>query len=319
MTIRDVELNQLRTLLQARHMENRVRVVLHRFYAFFEAPWTDAAHHGELLTDDFTMVHAEETGDGTTKGRQAHIDSASRLSADQHHAHHLQHLSLTAQRRPDITGEVFHTYETRGPGGGGGALLRYELQLTDRPAPLLPQLSRLHVHVVETREAPFVDAHAENRVKAFIYRWCSLLERPAEDASALRELIAPSVRMHVDDGRVLTDFHEIGQWYTSLTSRVEISLHTTENLTIIPQTATGAWKVGLEFAWHGITESGHAAVARTQHEWILVDTGERYLCLKTFKARFLTSFTVLQPGEVLERLDSGHRPRSIGAAGHVTG
>lgn len=148
-------------------------------------------------------------------------------------------------------------------------------------------------------------ASNENRVRAFLHHWLSLLEQPAPDAEPLRELIADDLEMTLSDGRVLHTFDEAASWYAGARDLVDISIHRIVDLVVTPGSGVGSYDLAMDFAWQGIAKTGQPMTARTRHRCTLTDTGERFLRLSRFAVTALEPFPPVTADEALVSFRSG--------------
>ncbi|MFJ8478328.1 hypothetical protein [Kitasatospora sp. NPDC094011] len=148
--------------------------------------------------------------------------------------------------------------------------------------------------------AALTDAAAENRARAFLYRWLELLERTTGDAEPLRELLADDLAMTLTDGRVLHDHDEVAAWYLGTREAVQLSLHHVRGLTVTPG-AGRTYDLLIDFDWQGIAKDGSPMTARTRHAWTLTDTGESHLRLSRFAVTAVEPFTPVPAEEALAR------------------
>jgi hypothetical protein len=291
-------LDQLRTALQQGSYEHRALTVVHRWYSGYEAATKNLDHHGELVTDDFTLNRPPESGLPSVQGREAYLDGLAVAYPGQTNAHHLRSLAIQHTGEHSAQVQVTHDFETFGPSMNLAARLRYDFELLQGPSERLPRISVFGEHVLGQHEAPFVEAYSENRVRAFVHYWLSLLEQPAATAEPLRELIADDLAMTLSDGRILHTFDEVGDWYADTGGQVEVSTHHIQDLELTTE-SDGRHRVTMDFRWEGIHRSGQPMTARTRHDWTLTDTGERYLRLNRFAVTALDPFTPVTAEEAL--------------------
>jgi hypothetical protein len=294
--------DQLRTALAAASFENRVLTVVHRWYTCYESEQKNLDHHGELLTEDFTLLRSPESGPEVT-GRQQYLDELPTAFKDQATAHHVKGIEITRADDATVRAVVTHDFETEGPKGDGAGVGRYDLELVTDPAEWLPRISTFAQQVVSRHEAPFAEGHGENRVRAFLHYWLSLLETPAETAEPLRELIADDLAMTLSDGRVIHTFDEVSQWYAGAGEFVTVSVHHIKDLVVTVE-PDGTYRITMDFSWQGIHRSGQPMVARTRHDWTLTETGERYPRLSRFAVTALEPFSPVTAEEALARFEA---------------
>ncbi|MET8627886.1 hypothetical protein ABZW30_29795 [Kitasatospora sp. NPDC004669] len=296
-------LDTLTAALTAGSYEHRALTVVHRWYAGYETDNRNLDHQGELATEDFVLRRPPQGQLPDVQGRQAYLDGLATAFPGQSNAHHLR--SLAIQRTGPDTAQVTvtHDFETAGPSMDGAALLRYDLQLLQHPVERLPRISALAEQILSYQDTPFTDALAENRVLAFVHYWLSLLEQPADNPEALRELLHPELAMTLPDGRVLHTFDEVAAWYAQAGELVGLSTHHLIDPVITPG-EDGDHRITVDFAWEGITRTGQPMTARTRHAWTLTDTGERYLRLKRFHVTVLEPFTPVTAEEALAHHDA---------------
>ncbi|MEU3352472.1 hypothetical protein [Streptomyces sp. NPDC037389] len=299
--------DRLRTALTDASFEHRVRTVVHRWYTCYETERKNLAHHGELLTPGFVLHRAPESGLPDVAGRQAYLDGLPHAYPGQANAHHLRGIELTPADDTTVKAVVTHDFETRGPSLDGAAVIRYDFELVRDATEWLPRITTFTEQVVSRHEAPFTEAYGENRVRAFLHYWLSLLEQPAADAEPLRELIADDLEMTLSDGRVLRTFEEVSAWYAGARDLVDVSIHHVHDLTVTPG-ADRTHDLTMEFAWQGIAKSGRPMTARTRHAWTLTETDERYLRLSRFHVTALAPFAPVTAEEALAHFQAARRP-----------
>ena len=292
-------LDKLRVALAASTFEHRTLAVVHRWYSGYEAEHRNREYHGELVTEEFVLDRAPESGLPDVKGRQAYLDSFATAFQGQRNAHHLRDITIEPGGRVVVT----HDFETVGPSMAGAATIRYDVELVQDPAERLPKISTFREQVLGKREAPFTDAYAENRVRAFVHYWLSLLEQPAQNAEPLRELIGDDLAMTLSDGRVLHTFDEVSAWYAGAGEFVDISTHHLLDPVITPG-EDGNHRITMDFGWEGIHRSGSPMIAHTRHDWTLRETGERYLRLQSFAVTPVVPFTPATADEALDHFNS---------------
>jgi hypothetical protein len=291
-------LGQLQIVLREGSYRHSALTVVHRWYAGYETDRKNLTYQGELVTDDYTMTRPAETGLPDVRGRQAYLDSFVTGYPGQTNAHHLRSLSVehTGERTANV--EVTHDFQTYGPSLNGAALLRYNLTLVQDPSERLPRISAFIEQVLEQHDGPFQSAYVENRVRAFVHYWLSLLEQPAENAEPLRELLAKDLEMNFSDGRILRTFDQVADWYAATVGQVQVSTHHVRDLKI-DAGSDGCHRITMDFDWEAITVTGQPMIARTRHEWTLIETEERYLRLKYFEVVPLEPFTPVTAEQAL--------------------
>ncbi|MFJ9968799.1 hypothetical protein [Streptomyces avermitilis] len=294
---------QLRAALTAGSYEHRALTVVHRWYSGYETEGKNLAHHGELITDDFTLNRPPESGLPSVTGRQPYLDGLATAYPGQTNAHHLRNIEIERTGQNTTQAVVTHDFETRGPNLNGSALLRYDFELLQDPAERLPRITTFAEQVLSYHEAPLREAYGENRVLSFVHYWLSLLEQPADTAEPLRELIADDLAMTLSDGRVLHTFDEVAAWYADTGKLVDISTHHISDLTITPGPGH-SYRVTMDFDWEGINRSGQPMTARTRHDWTLTDTDGRYLRLSRFAVTTLNAFTPVTATEALHHFEA---------------
>jgi hypothetical protein len=299
-------LARLRAALSARSYEHRALTVVHRWYYGSEALHADLEHHAELLTDDFTMHGASESGQPRLVGRRDHLSGVAARPSGRREAHHLRSLAIEHTGSGTAHAIITHDFETARPRINDAARVRWDLELVHDPAERLPRMRTMTEQILERRATPLVEAYAENRVLAFLHYWLSLLEQPAADAEPLRELLHPDLAMTLSDGRVLHVFGEVAAWYAGAGALIDISTHHLIDPTITAATdgTDDGHDLSVDFAWEGITREGQPMIARTRHRWTLADTGERYLRLRRFAVTILDPFTPVAASEALAHHDA---------------
>jgi hypothetical protein len=279
--------------------ENRFLTTLHRWYCFYERDEKNFDHQFELITDDFTIVRPKESAMPSVTGKDAYRQSLLSAPGGQKNAHWFK--SLVLERSADTSkafkAVVTHAFQTAGPARTGAASLRYDVEVADVDA-LLPRFSKLQEAVVSLANEPFQDAYVHNRAGAFVYRWLSLLERSSAGPGPLRELLAPGFDMHLSTGATLNTWEAVEQWYGSSAGQVRSSAHHVKNLSVVPG-SDGTCAVSMDFEWEGIGLNEQPLIAHTRHNWTLLDDGERYAKLKSFRVQSLTPFTPVSVGEAL--------------------
>lgn len=294
-------LDELRTALHEGTYRHRALTVVHRWYTGYETEQKNRGHQGELVTEDFVLNRPVESGLPSVQGRQAYLDSWATAYPGQSNAHHLRGLTVEPTGEHTARAHVTHDFETGGPATNGAAVIAYDFELVQDPAERLPRISVFSEQVLEYRDAPFEEAYTENRVRAFVHYWLSLLERPAPDAEPLRELIADDLAMTLPDGRVLHTFDEVADWYAATGGQVEVSTHHIKDLRITAEPGDRI-RVTMDFDWEGIHVSGRPMTARTRHAWTLTESGERYLRLSDFAVTALDPFTPVTAEQALAHL-----------------
>ncbi|MEV7603779.1 DUF4440 domain-containing protein [Kitasatospora sp. NPDC089797] len=155
-----------------------------------------------------------------------------------------------------------------------------------------------HDTAADRLRATLTTAAAENRARAFLYRWLELLERTTGDAEPLRELLADDLVMTLPDGRVLRDHDEVAAWYDGTRAAVRLSLHHVRGLTVTPGPGR-TYDLAVDFDWQGIAVDGSPMTARTRHAWTLTDTGESHLRLSRFTVTAVEPFTPVPAEQAL--------------------
>ncbi|WP_225725241.1 MULTISPECIES: hypothetical protein [unclassified Nocardia] len=274
---------ELREVLRRSPFRHRLRTVLHRWYAGYDAPTMPRQYQGELVTDDFTIVRPPQFPVRTVTGRAAYLDSLTTAYTGHRNAHHLRGLELT----PDMShATVTHDFETIGPQLTGTIRMRYDIDLVQDPAGRLPRFHRLTETILGTDDTPFVDGYGENRVRAFIHYWLSLLEEPAATAAPLRELISDELTPRLDEIATRTTAG-LG---THHPADLRIDLADPEN-----------YRVTMDFEWVGIDASDRPRTARTRHDWTLRESGERYPRLHRYEAEVIEPPTPIPAEDALAR------------------
>jgi hypothetical protein len=290
--------DRLRSALAASSYRHRARTVLYRWSSGYEAPHRDLGHHAELVTNNFTMRPAPETGLPSIQDRDAHLDNMAALPSGQRNAYQLRSLSIDHASADTARVMVTYDFETAGPTMTSAARMRSDVGLVQDPAERLPRIATMSEQILDRQDTPLSETYTEHRVLAFLHYWLSLLERPAADAEPLRELLDADLDMTLSDGRILHTFDDVAAWYAGAGELVDISTHHVINRTITPG-RDDRHDLAVNFAWEGVTRQGRAMTARTRHHWTLAETGERYLRLRRFAVTILDPFTPVTAQQAL--------------------
>jgi len=297
-------LDRLRSALAASSYRHRAMTVVYRWYCGYETPHVDLGHQGELVTDNFTMHPAPETGLPSVQGREAYLDNVAALPSGQRNAHQLRSLSIDHTSAGTARVMITHDVETAGPAMTSAARMRSDVELVQIPAERLPRIATMSEQILNYQETPLMETYTEHRVLAFLHYWLSLLEQPA-DAEPLRELLDADLAMTLSDGRILHTFDDVAAWYAGAGELVDMSTHHVIDRTITPGT-DNSHDLAVNFAWEGITREGQPMTARTRHHWTLAETGERYLHLRRFAVTILDPFTPVTAQQALAHHDANY-------------
>jgi hypothetical protein len=163
-------------------------------------------HQGELVTGDFTMHRPPERAACPASRGARPTWTASPPSPPAKAMPTTGAAPPRAHRADTAQVVVTHDFETVGPAMTGAARLRYDLELIQNPSGRLPRISTMGEQLLNYQQTPFAEAYPENRVRAFVHHWLSLLEQPAAGAEPVRELLDTHLAMTLSDGRVLHTF-----------------------------------------------------------------------------------------------------------------
>jgi hypothetical protein len=301
--------DRLRSALAASSYRHRAMTVVYRWYCGCETPHIDLGHQGEVVTDNFTMHPAPETGLPSAHGREGYLDNVAARPSGQRIAHQLRSLTIDHTGAGTARVTVTHDVETAGPAMTSAARMRSDAELVQNPAERLPRIATMREQILNYQETPLLETYTEHRVLAFLHYWLSLLEQPAADAEPLRELLDAELAMILSDGRILRTFDDVAAWYAGAGELVAMSTHHVIDRTITPGT-DNSHDLAVSFAWEGITREGQPMTARTRHHWALAETGERYLRLRRFAVTILDPFTPVTAQQALAHHDANNAESS---------
>jgi hypothetical protein len=140
----------------------------------------------------------------------------------------------------------------------------------------------------EVHESAFEDTFPSSRVKSFMHYWLLLVDGMGKSAASFQELLASdgvALRFSAAGGPITT-FEQLERWLTGAFAQVAKSAHQPENLKI-EIAGDGVYAVSVDFGWSGVSKTGRLMAARDHHDWILQETGERFLRIKEAKATTL--------------------------------
>ncbi len=130
------------------------------------------------------------------------------------------------------------------------------------------------------------NAYAENRARSAVYYWTVLLDQNTGEFQHFQEMLFQNQwTFHWVDG-TLQSPEQLSQWITHRTNTIQKSSHIVDHLKIEPLDAR-TYKATFEYDWRGQNQSGETIVARTQQEWILVETGGRFPRIQSIRERYL--------------------------------
>ncbi len=288
--------------------ENKVLSLLHRWYAFYEREEKDLERQLEMLTDDFAIIRPKESALPSVQGKAAYRESVLAAPKGQKNAHFRRSFALT-RGGGGASFVVSHEYQTEGPAMTGSAEVRYDGEVVDIES-VAPRFRSLEESVSSVQTAPFREAYAHNRVEAFVHRWVSLME--GTDPEPMHELLAPVFEIQTSSASI-RDWPGFVGWFQGLASQVRKTAHQLDELSVAQR--GNAYDVSLEFAWHGMAKSGQPMIARTHHDWTLVETWERYPRLSSFRVRAVKPFTPVSTAEALAAYDAAAGRRAGSRAG----
>lgn len=260
--------------------EHRALAQLYRWYQLYERPITPEriAHQLEILDQDVLL----EMTYGTARGHDAYLAGVAALPGTDRNAHHVLHAEVTPldDRTTMIQAEV--VYQRLAENGTlTSNLLHYDLWLEHQPD-ALPIFTRIRVRAVGPDEATmFEDAYAESRAKSFLHHWLQLVENVDGSPAPLQELLATDgFSLYLTSAsEPLTTFEQLETWFAGVGAQIDESSHRARNLKVSVMDED-TFSVSVDFDWLGVTGDGRLMAGETHHDWILEDTGERFLRLK---------------------------------------
>lgn len=262
----------------------------YRWYQVYEIPFTDTtiANQKAILTDDVTITSQA----GTTQGKGG-LEERLRLFTGWLNAHHVQNTHVTELADGKLALEADILYQNIRPDNSKYSYtLHYATTLEPQQdeLPLFATVTLTPTGVVD--EFEFEEAYSTNRAKSFMHYWLYLMECP--NADKFLELLAPDFELELSSGKTINNVTDFTAWVTGNAQQIKTSSHQAENFqaTRVDEQHIA---VSVEFNWRGITHNNEKMIARTKHQWLLVnDSDERFARMQKMSVTALVPFTKVE-------------------------
>lgn len=257
---------------------------LHRWWLIFEAENPEV--HFDIFADDFVI----DSANGAIQG----LDAFKRRFLDfkgWQNAHHLKIVNIRTKSPNDIEMSVDLDNQNINPSGQKAVnSVHYDMLLERRPGQL-PRFKMIKPQIRGTlADTTFVSAYAENRIASFVHYWLYLIETGQGDASAFRELLSENFTLDFGQEEAIKEWSGFAAWFQSIPGWLRHSAHfLSQNLR--RENSPNAYTTELSFDWQGVSVDGHPMIAKSVHNWILLDQkGNRFAQMQDMKVRMIVPF-----------------------------
>ena len=270
------------------YLEHAALAQFHRWYQFYERPEGGVENALDILSEDVTVT----SGLGTANGHEEYRARVTQLPAEWKNAHHVRGTQIAHGEDGAMTLTADIVYQNQGllpDGAVREAELTYTVELSPTEG-LLPKLSEVTIaQDSESTGETFEDAYAENRALSLVHAYLAVIEDPSRDPEPMRELFAEDFALNFSSGAITT-FEGFAEWLAGPGSQVAASTHIIENLSV-EAAGDDRFEVSMEFDWAGFTPDGTDLLARTKHDWVVVnDPTERFARIERVDVEVLEPF-----------------------------
>ena len=261
---------------------------LHRWYLLYEEPRYGIDNALDALAPDVRVV----SGLGEAKGHEQYAARVEQLPTSWKNAHDVRETKVEFGDDGSISMRAEITYQNQGllpDGAVRTADLTYRTRLVPGDGPL-PRFTDIAIEQnSESTTETFTSEYDENRARALVHYWLTLIEDPSRDPEPVRDILADDVSLNFSSGAI-TDFEGFKAWLAGPGSAVRASTHRIENFAV-ERTGDDAMRVTMEFDWHGIAPNEQRLVARTRHTWAVKDDPtERFARIASMDVEVLEPF-----------------------------
>ncbi|WP_162787262.1 hypothetical protein [Notoacmeibacter marinus] len=270
------------------YQEHAAKAQYHRWFQLYERPEGGIDNALDILSDEVIV----QSGLGTARGHGEYADRVKQLPETWRNAHHVQSIDISHGDNGAMTMEATIVYQNKGM-MSDGAVREADLGYTVQFAPdegVLPLITDVTIEQKSERKTEsFEDAYTDNRMLSLAHYWLALIEDPARDPEPAREILADDFSLNFSSGAI-TDFDGFKAWLAGPGSQVAASTHEISNFEA-EKTGDETYAVSMDFDWSGILPDGSEMVAKTRHNWTVVnDVTERFARIKTVDVEVLEDF-----------------------------
>ncbi len=271
------------------YIEHASLAQLYRWYQYYEN--NDASIDNQLDILDQDIYVKSGLGEGT--GHAVYLERVKNIPTTWKNAHDVKQTNVSINDDGSINMSVDITYLNQGilpDGNVRSADLHYTTTL--RPSKnVLPVFTKIVIEQKGDGVAPaFVPIYGENRIKSLVHYWLALIEDPARNVEPFAEILADGFELNFSSGPI-TDMAGFEQWFRGPASSVAASTHKISQFSQ-SQNADGSYTVSMDFDWQGILPNDQQMVAKTRHQWVVVDNpSERFARIKQVNVELLQPFS----------------------------
>ena len=275
--------------LRQAYRRHAVLAQYRRWYQLYENPAVSLDNQLDILAEDIAL----SSGLGEANGHAEYRARVATIPAEWKNAHFVNDADVTllADGRAELVADITYLNQGALPDGAvRSADLTYTGTLDTPDGALLPVFETLVIEGESegTAEA-FRDAYAENRMRSLAHYWLALIEDPSRDPEPVREILADDFTLNFSSGAI-TDFDGFKAWLAGPGSAVQASTHRIGDFTVT-ESGGNAYRVQMTLDWQGLSPDGADLVARTRHDWQVVDDpAERFARIKAVDVEVLLPF-----------------------------
>lgn len=122
-----------------------------------------------------------------------------------------------------------------------------------------------------TERAAYRDNPIESRARALVHHYVAVIEGEGQTADSIETLLAPDFLINFTSGPIDT-LEGFEAWLKGPAASVSAARHVLHDVTVTPLDAT-RHRLSMVMTWDGLLPTGGRMTAKTQHDWIIQDTG----------------------------------------------
>lgn len=269
---------------------NRMMTQIHRWYLFYENHKVNLNEQLDILTDDITVKSAL----GERHGKDGYIKAVTALPKTWSNSHHILKTEFKG-----FKSNFAIVYQNIGMLEEGKLLSRntyYDAEFVDN-GDVLPKFKSIIISSKEEEEvqsgySKFIDAYPENRLRALVYYYLSLIEFKFAPQANFKHIFNDEIHFKFSD-REIKSHEEFFTWLQEARQNVFIASHIIKNFSY-KNLENNLYQIEMEFDWSGFLEANknQELEATTLHKWIVSDNpAEKFAKIKSIEVKFIKPFT----------------------------
>lgn len=162
----------------------------------------------------------------------------------------------------------------------GTTLIAMPVQMPES-SPVTPEVIRASAKENADKAANFTERAAyrnnpiESRARALAHHYVAVVEGEGQTTNAIQNLFAPGFLINFTSGPIDT-VEGFEAWLKGPAATVAAARHVLHDVTVTPIDAK-RYKLAMVMTWDGLLPTGGRMTAKTQHNWIIQDTGDTLL------------------------------------------